>query len=827
MPSTAKVGGFSYVVGSWGQYEIDRRNIIWNSNDSANSTSPGKAYGGRTYIHASDAVQSIINAHPQNIIQAAALHLADILSKLEEKLCEPDESGVWECEPISLSNNKVTPEAYYLVTPSITSDDLRNFANEDATDVMALYDISKSVTDMAALFKTYLPPLNIHESNTNKFPILPTQTISITDDGGILQLESDVAPYINSLEKLQAAVAEQFDITATAIEKTLNKIQTNKPSNKFGGRAPSSNKSSSDKSSSNKSSDKSSSNKSSDKSSDKSSKKSSSDKSSKKTSKKQIDDLDSKIIHDLDSASIHNLSSGIAHSLKPRSSKTRGDDIDLASKSAPLYLLNVALPFAQSTDTIYQRFDIKNETFTPSDTNGIYYVLFNRNNPSRTTALTPLTVSKMAFNTSGRMFAWYLIDSPEARYLFKASSKNGKIVNIDADIIIEWLKPKMTGNPPHKLTISEYIKYLKSYDIEIYEKVYNDDVIRFDLISSTTVAERTQELAKLRSLTKKDFDELDWSAYNRDAAVEACKKINETAGDVIIDLVAKTVSAPKVRQGLMWGVHTHVRSYITFHTHPSVRYQGTHAEYPSEADVMRTLETSAFDIQAWAFVSAPEGTYIIRPSRALIIAYLNDPQYIRDTIPKLYLEGVRTCKDSVKVCIQQTINILTELGFIAYFHDNPCINLLQIPDIVPDWNRQDSENKYLSFTNISNMSADELFNINWDSAIAVSDIPTIRIASWLTANIEAKTKLLVIIDSHGIEDIYNFKLYPNTPGPLFIIYFPEESQFPLQIPHVALNVALHAIDEWAWIIFLSATRITIFRSNKKGVEIHGPKLRKT
>lgn len=502
---------------------------------------------------------------------------------------------------------------------------------------------------------------------------------------------------------------------------------------------------------------------------------------------------------------------------------TRGAEVDAAASQVPTMVLNTGLPWKEDG----KAFDIRDDVIVPTDpSDGIYFGIANRDDPARTSLLTPQTVVTAAFKTSGRMYAWYVLDSPEGCYAIRALPKNGYSVSLNINEIIEWLKLRLTGSPPHKIKSTEYIKFLRKLGLEIHEgPLRNDGTMRFNLIDTTTVEERMQDLFKLRSLTENDFNKLDWTAYDRDASSAACSRSHEVAGDVIIDLTLKTVTAPKVRSGTIWGAHPHYRSYITFHTHPSVRYQGSHAEPPSPADIQITLEACALDIMAWAFISAPEGTYIIRPSQIIILSYLRDPQSILDNIQSIYTDSIHECLNSTVVCCETAINSLKEIGFIAYLRNKPCIPLLPVPDLFPMWNRERRDENRAAYSKLVKTSAEKLFTIDWDPAIIDSESPTIRAATWLTCSLDGDQ-----VSTNGIGHYFgavdDIESYPHgIPGPLLIIYFPEEDNFPIRIPYAALKAARKNIALWAWVIFLSPTRITVFRARVNDVEIHGPTTR--
>ena len=76
-------------------------------------------------------------------------------------------------------------------------------------------------------------------------------------------------------------------------------------------------------------------------------------------------------------------------------------------------------------------------------------------------------VAAAAFRTSGRIYAWYVVDSPEACYALRAEPRGGRALRLDADAIVAWLQPRLTGSPPHKLANSaEYLAHLRSLGLD-------------------------------------------------------------------------------------------------------------------------------------------------------------------------------------------------------------------------------------------------------------------------------------------------------------------------------------------------------------------------
>jgi len=753
----AVVGGVDYAVGGWGEYEIGRRRARWEATGGGKTgvsrlpgaaradpaERPGACYGGRTYIHADDAVRSVVGARArrgQSVLQRAALRLADALGALEDRLCDPDDDGVWECAPATALRPVSTlrkarlageaPRAQYLTIPPVTSADLRAFAADPAQegDPLALQELSVDVRAAAAAVGADLPPL---PALAARHTALPTRAVAVTDDEAVLRLEAAVAPYVASLEALQAALATQLDTAATAIARAAAKSRAT------GGAAA-----------------------------------------------------------------------------------TRGEEVDAAAKHPPLALLKAGLPWRAGA----RAFDLRGDAAAPTEpSDGIYLGVAGRGDPARATLLTPHLAAVAAFKTSGRMYAWYVLDSPEGCYALRAPPRDGYAVKLDADAIVAWLKPRLTGSPPHKIAATEYLAHLRSLGLEVREGPRRGDgSVRFDLVDATTAAERARELAALRALTRADFAALDWAAYDREAAGEACRTTHEVAGDVAVDLAARTVAAPKVRPGTLWGARTHYRSYVTFHTHPAARYRGSRAEPPSPTDVLLTLEACALDMQAWAFVSAPEGTYIMRPSQALAAAFLRDPQEVADTVSGLYTEGVRACVGTTAACGADAVRALEEAGFVAHLRGEPCTPLLPVPDLFPTWNRESREESRAAYAALAETPAETLLAADWAPAAAEGESPTVRAATWLTAGL-SEGRAVPSGEGHGLGPADEPGSYPSgVPGPLLVVYFPDEEGFPARVPHAALKAARKNAALWAWVVFLSPSRVSVFRAGPAGVEIHGP-----
>ena len=684
----AKVGGIEYSVGGWGQYEVDRRHAQWDV-DSVH-----KHYGDRSYVYADDVVHSLMTSRAQNVVKLAARNLAEVLHSRELSAALP---------------KKIMP---------ITASVLTSFADDDLQwqDPIILQELYNDIL-----------PLSGGPSHQFNIIEMPSGFAQTADVEAVLALETAVVPYIESLENMQAVLAEQFDMACRM-------HKGGKPSGKPSG-------------------------------------------------------------------------------------KTRGEEVDDAAKIPPLTVIKTGLSWDDAS-----AFDIiDGKAVSVYYYDGIYYGVSERDSPSRSTLLSPSNIAAAAFDTSGRLFAWIVFDSAEACYAIRMAPIDGKVVQLNPDNIITWLKTHLIGSPPHKIKLTDYLTYLRSLGFEIHESTHRDSEVRFNILDITTATERTRTLASLRALTRKDFEDLDWTAYDRDAGSKSCSEFHETAGDVTLDLKTRTVTAPKIRPGTMWGAHTHTRSFVTFHTHPASQYHGTHAEPPSTQDIIVTLWLSSHDKLAWAFISAPEGTYIIRPSQVLIDAFRRDPDTVKDSVSHIYESN--NCFGAPAICGEQAVHTLEDAGFVAYLRDVPCMTLLSIPDVDPDWNRENREASRAAYIELTNMPADTILAIDWTLVIAESEVPTLQAPSWLIAKFEDGQAMPTGF-GHRFGDINSDNTYPTIRGPMFIVYFPIDSHFPVRIPQAAINAARRNANFWAWVVFLSPIRITIIRTHDDNVEIHGPVMRK-
>ena len=54
------------------------------------------------------------------------------------------------------------------------------------------------------------------------------------------------------------------------------------------------------------------------------------------------------------------------------------------------------------------------------------------------------------------------------------------------------------------------------------------------------------------------------------------------------------------------------------------------------------------------------------------------------------------------------------------------------------------------------------------------------------------------------------------------MYFPDEQAYPKVVPHAAAAASHEQAAYWAWVVFLSPSLVTAFRTSERGLEVHGP-----
>jgi len=510
---------------------------------------------------------------------------------------------------------------------------------------------------------------------------------------------------------------------------------------------------------------------------------------------------------------------------RARRGLTRGEEVDAAAaRPPPLAALKGGIP----AGCVFAELDIhgKPPKFVESQ-DGIYCGYSTTDNPARATALDPLVACLAARQTSGRVYAWFILDSAEASYAVRAKPVNGFTRELDEKGLVKWLQAHLTGAPPHKLNIDAWLKHLRGLGLEIHVGQRRSSEVRFDLLGSTTKEERTEAIASLSRLTEADFLSFDWSNYDKTAGAGPCSSpAVETAGDVVIDLAAKTVSAPKVRPGLPYTAQPHARSYVTFHTHPVGRHHGAEAEVPSYADLKFTLDKCVRSLMAWHFVSAPEGTYILRPSALLKKAYLRDPVSVRKDIGTVL--AVRSSDIGATMAVARaTPARLADVGFIVYFRAAPCVRPLDVPDILPWTNGRSRETLREDYTHAVQLTGEEIVSADWSTINTLHAVPTVQSEiSWISVRCvpaKPRPRMESAGDGHKFSgDLTDAGAWSEFwPGPILVLHF--GSAVPRRVPRAAMTAAHANSHRWAWVVFLSADDVLAFRSDEAGLEIHGPR----
>ncbi len=504
---------------------------------------------------------------------------------------------------------------------------------------------------------------------------------------------------------------------------------------------------------------------------------------------------------------------------------TRGEEIDAAAaRPPPLAALKGGIP----PDCVSAELDIREQPpgFVEAS-DGLYCGYSNISDPARTTALTPQTACLAAWQTSGRVYAWFILDSAEAIYAVRAKPADGYARKLDEKGLVKWLQARLTGAPPHKLDMDVWLKHLRGLGLEVHVGLRRSSEVRFNLRSSTTTEERSETIDALSQLTEADFLSFDWSDYDATAGVGPCASPTiETAGDVVVDLAAKAVRALKVRPGLPYAAQPHARSYVTFHTHPVGRYHGAEAETPSCADLMFTLHKCARGIMAWHFVSAPEGTYLLRPSALLKKAYLRDPAAVREDVNSVFAEDGRV--GATMVIARAVPARLADVGFVAYFRAVPCVAPLGVPDLWPRTNDKSRESLREDYAYAASLSGEEIVGAKWGTINSLYSSPSVQMGiSWVSVRCIPTTgprRMESTGDSHVFSgDLSDRNAWSEFwPGPILVLHF--GGPIPRRVPHAAIAAAHANSHRWAWVVFLGADDVLAFRASQSDLEVHGPRM---
>jgi hypothetical protein len=498
----------------------------------------------------------------------------------------------------------------------------------------------------------------------------------------------------------------------------------------------------------------------------------------------------------------------------------RGEEVDAAAAEPPTAFLGS--PEISALGYKWTAFDLDGGRVVPTRAgDGIYFGGGSRDDPGRATLLTPWALQQAVWDTSGRKYAWWVLASPEARYAVRAASRGGRIAKFDPERLIAWLRPRLLGVPPHKLALADYLAHLRGLGVVVAaDGAVPGTEVRFNLIDMMTEAERAAAARALTELNETDFAALDWSAYDATVGRAACKVVAEVSGDVVVDLDARAVTAPKTRTGLLYASVPHSRSFVTFHTHPAARYRGAKHEPPSDGDLVHIMVGAAFRGLVWHFITAPEGTYIVRPSQLLLDRFRADPSATETRVIEAYMRSY--CVGGVAQCAVRATDALHDAGFVAYFRSAPCMPLSVAPDLLPDANAHARREVVADLKAHAGLPGATLLAADWARALDAGHTSAFRDSSWMRARFVGGA--IQPMDGHGFGDPADPSAYPIwAPGPLMIFCVADDA-FPAKIPAAAVRVAQEKADVWAWVAFLSSSRVLVFRADAAGaLEMHGPR----
>jgi hypothetical protein len=220
--SSTVVGGAAYATGGWGQHECDCRQERYLASGGAAPGSYGATvYGGRRWVGAADAVESIAAAawKRRPALRVALGRLAAALGRLEDELCAPDESGAWEC--FEAGDGAAT-----LTVPPLTSADVRAAAADPLLPASPelLRELDTAVRAAGAaygLLSGENAAKNASESIISSEVdemLISSAPVDIGDDSAVFALEARALPRVRALEQVQAALAARADAVARAIE---------------------------------------------------------------------------------------------------------------------------------------------------------------------------------------------------------------------------------------------------------------------------------------------------------------------------------------------------------------------------------------------------------------------------------------------------------------------------------------------------------------------------------------------------------------------------------------------------------------------------------
>lgn len=765
MTDNVIIGGVEYIIGGWGDYEIDRRNIEY----MCSSEPVGKKYyGGLKYVYTDNVVRSIMSAkqlQSGNELKIAAEHLEMALGLMEDKLCDPDENGAWEC---AMVNDKLSSDT--LTIPALTSSDVREFIEtmNMENNIEYLEDLNEHITILADSLNADIVTIPNFQTKYDNSVIDP---VSVSDDVAVLNMESNLRGYIADIEQFQILLASNIDIVASLIYQKFGKNMPqfadwmSKQQEFTGGkktRAPKKHKSEAEPAS------------------------------------------------------------------EPGRELTRGEEIDIAGTIPPIDVIKKGLQWPDSIFHSAFNI-INGEVIRADDNDGIYKGYSSIDLRARSTLLTPDILNDVAYRTSRRIHAWVVVESYEACYAIRAPLIDGNVIEFSKDTTINWIKQNLVGNPPHKMELNTYITYIRSLGFEIYMENVKDTEIRFGILSLDTDDERAKKLKQYRNMSYDDIMGLDWTIYDELVGSQSCNQSRELAGDIIIvdnkiqvpktRVGIKWASSPFARSYITFHTHPSDRFGGSYSEPPSdgdislvinfSYYNKMALHFIASPEGTYIIRPSQILLELYGF----DANGIMDKINKLYIEFYHSlggsspKQQIIKTIVALQDMGlIIYFRD--KPCMK----LLDKPDGLS---------------IINNMNRKQYKQKYELLLNVNPeilVNADWSNIIIENTAPAFINTNT-----WLSATIDDNKSPAgqpIKIISHG--DAHNFgsPYDPNSyrryaVGPLFVLYFSDDKQMPSSVPNVAITAAQQTVS-CIWFIFLSQKRITLFRANENDTIIYGP-----
>jgi hypothetical protein len=437
----------------------------------------------------------------------------------------------------------------------------------------------------------------------------------------------------------------------------------------------------------------------------------------------------------------------------------------------------------------------------------------------------PEMVRRAAILTSGNAIAWYVVQNGVKGERVAIRSNAVDVVGApELDQMREWLSANTSseGGTAQRYVKSDlWVKYLRSLDLTVLvdqmpERLHFDD---YDTMSAQAYRAKQEALF---SVTPGELAAYDWSEYDKIASHASCKSPCEISGNVDIDVAAKTVKIRGVRMGLGWCAYGD-RSLASFHTHPNRRFKGWAGEGPSVADLRYAISMREEGL-VWAFVTGPEGTYVLRPTRAVVeLAGQSSDEELAEFLGEATRALEKYAPSRFPHEFMKKANLL---GFEGVFRDTPCgpisahTNSVVFANSIPRAALDDS------FARLAGLSAAQVAaGVEWKGVDAVCGAIE-DVTSWFSAYTEGAA--LDNIISHGADSFETTAAISNLPQimPIAGFYLPDDS-FPSDPPTAVMHYLTHYHTGWLWLVLLSPSYIFVAGRQGARVSLHGPARRDT